>query len=97
MSRRREQGALSRALRAAAVALLCVGPVACQHDTPPPQNATHASSGAASAGARGANPTAVGVMPVGSIKEDKGDIRYVNPTLPNQMRPDAGAASTRKP
>jgi len=73
-------------LRAAALACAALAlpfaATACHHDTPPPQNAAATAP---------ANPTATGAMPVGSIKEERGDVRYVNPTLQPAARPDGGA------
>lgn len=89
MRRRWRTGAL-----AAAIAVMCA---ACHHREPAAQDATHAGGGAGAATpAAGTAPStmnATGAMPVGSIKEDRGDIRYVNPTM--QGRRDAGAPSSR--
>ena len=74
-------------MRAATLFFVVVATAACHHDTPPAQSAPPAQTAAPAA-----TVNATGAMPVGSIKEDRGDIRYVNPTLQPPARSDAGTA-----
>jgi hypothetical protein len=78
-----------RLLSAAALAFVCAGAAACHHDVPPAKDANRAGSAAAPPAVAGPP----GAMPVGSIKEDRGDVRYVNPAMQYTVRRDAGTAA----
>ncbi len=74
-------------MRSAILFFIVCAVAACHHDTPPAQRAQPEQSATPPTAAN-----AAGAMPVGSIKEERGDVRYVNPTLQPPARSDAGTA-----